>query len=164
MLDPGRFRSSRQVQMPFAHLSGRVAFMRCSFRALSRLTFGLILAACPVWSPVRQRSPSMHSVPPEPMCWHHRSLTATCRGKHAMRIVRRRAAPSACDRVAVFFQGGSWNGGERAVDKSVAAALAFRGVLTLAAPSQGDRELFANCRASGEFLSFKLEQATPVQC
>jgi acetyl esterase/lipase len=63
--------------------------------------------------------------------------------------------------VAVFFYGGSWNRGERADYKFVAAALASRGVLTLVA----DYRLYPEVRYpdfledSAKALAYGLEQA-----
>lgn len=63
--------------------------------------------------------------------------------------------------VAVFFYGGSWNSGERADYKFVAAALASRGVLTLVA----DYRLYPEVRYpefledSAKALAYGLEQA-----
>ena len=63
--------------------------------------------------------------------------------------------------VAVFFYGGSWNSGERADYKFVAAALASRGVLTLVAdyrlyPAVRYPEFLEDCAKA---LAYGLEQA-----
>ena len=71
------------------------------------------------------------------------------------------AEPSGGYPVAVFFYGGSWNRGERADYKFVAAALASRGVLTLVA----DYRLYPAVRYpefledSAKALAYGLEQA-----
>jgi acetyl esterase/lipase len=75
------------------------------------------------------------------------------------------AAPIGGYPTVVFFYGGSWNRGDRADYKFVAAALASRGVLTFVA----DYRLYPEVRYpdflndSAQALAFGLEQATQYQ-
>ena len=107
--------------------------MRLPFLSRSWLTSGLILAAClgviacaPTATLNALVASDTHVLIP--------SIAYGSQPRQQLDVYRpTAAAPPNGYPVAVFFYGGSWNRGERADYKFVAAALASRGVLTLVA-------------------------------
>lgn len=111
----------------------RTAFMRLPSRSRSWLSAGLILAACtgvvacaPTAILNALVASDTHVLTP--------SVAYGSLSRQQLDVYRPiAAAPAGGYPVAVFFYGGSWNRGERADYRFVAAALASRGVLTLVA-------------------------------
>jgi acetyl esterase/lipase len=111
----------------------RTAFKRLPSRSRSRLSTRLILAAC-VGAVACVPTAILNALVASDTHVLTPSVAYGSLSRQQLDVYRPiAAAPAGGYPVAVFFYGGSWNRGERADCRFVAAALASRGVLTLVA-------------------------------